>query len=284
MKYSISKDIQVVSQLLNISYSALANELGVARSTIQRIVKNKVYPSDLFLESFYSFTFDNNYRPIRLNNLHVQLAIDEYDKVLFHGAKNEIEDVDLDHSRKDVDVGVGFYLGESFEQSSSYVFSNIKSSVYIFDARKLSNLKTKEFSVSLEWMLMVSYHRHQLDKYKNSSYLTKIIDELNDYDVIVAPIADNNMYDIMNQFARGDITDLQAISALSASHLGKQHVLKTKRACECLVMVDRLYLSKPERESIKTKNKELAMTSFDKAKLAIENNRRKGKYIEEILK
>ena len=92
------------------------------------------------------------------------------------------------------------------------------------------------------------------------------------------------MYEIMNRFARGDITDEQAIASLSASSLGKQHVLKTEKACKSIKMIDRLYLCNDEREAIKEKNKENALVALDKYKIAVEKYRRLGKYVEEILK
>ena len=92
------------------------------------------------------------------------------------------------------------------------------------------------------------------------------------------------MYDIMTRFASGDITDEQAIHALSASHLGKQHVLKTIKACKSVKMIDRLYLSKKERMDIEKERKEAADISLDSANKAIESYRRIGNYIEEILK
>ena len=111
-----------------------------------------------------------------------------------------------------------------------------------------------------------------------------MIEDLEQFDVIIAPIADNSMYETMGQFARGEITDLQAISALSASTLGKQHVLKTKNACKAVKMVDRLYLCQAERKDIEQIQKESALVAVDKIKMAIESYRRQGKYIEEILK
>ena len=88
----------------------------------------------------------------------------------------------------------------------------------------------------------------------------------------------------MTRFASGDITDEQAIHALSASHLGKQHVLKTIKACKSVKMIDRLYLSKKERMDIEKGRKEAADISLDSANKAIESYRRIGNYIEEILK
>ena len=284
MKYKISQDIRIVCTLLDLTFSELAKELNVARSTITRVVKGETYPNDLFLEAFYSFAYKNKYRGIKLNALKSQFNQDRYSTILFHASKETIDgEIDLNHSRNDIDMGTGFYLGESFEQAASYAFPFKKSSIYIFDASKLSKLKTKEYKVDLEWMLTISYFRGQLSQYLKTPVMQNIIKGTDGYDVIIAPIADNNMYDIMNRFARGDITDLQAISALSASHLGKQHVLKTEKACKSLVEVDRLYLSNEERKDIEEIKREESIVSTDKMKVSIESYRRQGKYIEEIM-
>lgn len=284
MNYEIIGDIKTVCALLHLTYSALAEKLGVARSTVLRIVKGETYPSDLFLASFYSFAYQNSIRPVRLNDLKIQFALDRCDKVLFHGAKAAIDGaIDLMHSRSDIDVGAGFYMGESYEQASSYVFPYRNSSVYLFDARGLAGLKTKEFSVSLEWMLVVSYYRGYLQSHDRSPRIRGLIAEVERADVVVAPIADNDMYETMSRFARGEITDMQTISALSASHLGKQHVLKSELACRSVCAIERLYLCASEREHIETRRKEAAQVALDKSTLAIQTFRRQGKYIEEIL-
>ena len=285
MKYNISEDIRIVCKILDISFSKLADELNVARSTVMRIVKKEVYPTDHFLESFYSFAYKNNYHQIRLNDHKIQFAQEQNREILFHGARMDIEnDIDLHHSRKDIDIGIGFYMGESYMQSSSYIFMNRKSSIYIMTITNKNKLKIKEFDVSLEWMLMVSYFRGQLNEYADSEKIKNIIRDIAKYDIIVAPIADNNMYEIMNRFARGEITDKQAINALSASHLGRQIVLKTDKACKSVKLLNKLYLCKEEREDIEKERKEQSIMSLDGAKTSIEKYRRIGKYIEEILK
>ena len=284
MKYDASLDIKTVCQILNMSYSELANELGVARSTVTRIVNEESYPTELFLESFYSYMYNNTHHNIRINQLKIKYAQDHSKSILFHGAKDSLEgDIDLNHSRTNIDFGSGFYLGESYEQSSSYVFPYKKSSVYIFDTTGLKSLKIKELDVSLEWMIAVSYYRGQLERFKESKYIKNLVKDLEQYDVIIAPIADNNMYEMMNQFARGDITDQQAIHALSASYLGKQHVLKTEKACQSVKIINRLYLCKEERLDIEQERKGNALNSLNNAKKIIEQYRRKGKYVEEIL-
>ena len=282
MKYSIVKDIKIVLALLEITPSRLAEYLNVARSTINRIINRQINPSDTFLEIFYSFAYQNN---INLNEMKIRLANEKYDPILFHGARGPFESpIDLDYSRLDIDVGKGFYLGENYKQATSYIFANKKSSVLLFNITNLSQMVIKEFDVSLEWMLMICYYRGQIDQYKNSHIIKRIIQEVESSDIVVAPIADNNMYDIMNQFARGDITDKQATASLSASHLGKQHVLKSKKACLYTQLIDTLYLCKKERDDVEQERRTAAESSFNKSKEEIRKYRHIGQYIEEILK
>ena len=285
MKYNIAKDIEIACKILDLSYSSLAEELWVPTSTITRIVKEGVYPNDTFLETFYTYFNSLIILPVKLNEQKVRFAKEQYGNVYFHGSRTEIEGpIDLKHSRKDIDVGVGFYMGETYKQAADYIYSKNKSSIYLLTVQNISDLKIKELDVSLEWMLMVSYYRGTLDEYKDNETLQKIIKDIESYDIVVAPIADNNMYEIMNRFASGLITDKQAILSLSASHLGKQHVLKTERACENVKIIDRLYLCKDEREYIAMESKYIGENTKKEAKKLIEDNRRVGLYIEEILK
>ena len=90
MKYDVVNDIKTVMTLLELSPSGLAGELGVARSTVLRILSGQTEASPAVLERFYSFAFRNRFRPVKLNELKIQFAIDECDRVLFHGAKEGI--------------------------------------------------------------------------------------------------------------------------------------------------------------------------------------------------
>lgn len=285
MEYSVSTDIKTVCAIKNRSASFLSNELGVARSTITRLINEETKPSDYFLELFYSYVYQSTELSYKLNDFKIRYALEKYTNVFFHGARKEIEgNVDLFHSRDDVDMGPGFYLGESYEQASAYIFGNKKSSVYLFSFNDFKDLKIKEFDVSQEWMLAVCYYRGRLEEYKNHPIIKSIIQSIEEADIVIAPIADNNMYEIMNQFARGDITDKQATMALCASHLGKQHVVKSNKACAQLMMVDRLYLCAKERNDIEKVRREKALMSTNEAQQIIQKHRREGLYIEELLK
>lgn len=235
------------------------------------------------LEAIYSYPYENSFN---LNKVKSMLFEDEAKslKLLFHGAKNEIVGtIDSKHLNGKKDFGAGLYLSESFLSASSWICEWTYGSVYSFYL-DLSNLKVIKFDVDRKWMLAILYYRGLLDGYVLSEEVNKIVEEIESADVIVAPIADNQMYDTLNSFALKLISDEQCIHALSANNLGFQYLLKSNNAVSQLKQIDRHYLCKKEKkEYLKTK-KSISNDGYNKAQLAISEYRRKGKYIDELFK
>ena len=258
-----------------------ADSLGVSFATINRIENGKHNPSKFVLERIYGFAYENR---LRINSVMAEIFLETSNDIYFHGAKGDIEgEVDLNHSEEKIDFGPGFYLGESYKQSSSFVASTKDGSVYVFSLNK-TKLKVVEFGVNVEWMLAISYYRDSLkEQHRNSKKVKDIISKIESADLIVAPIADNSMYEIMTQFAKGKITDEQASHCLSASYLGKQYVIKKVKALEFLKFVSRLYLCEKEKKDILQAKVEDDMVAKTKVDASLIKYRRQGKFIEELL-
>ena len=107
--------------------------------------------------------------------------------------------------------------------------------------------------------------------------------EVEEADVIIAPIADNKMFYIMTQFALGEINADVALHSLSASKLGRQFVFKSNKALQNLVPIEKMYLSTPERADCRKFLNERSYEIDTKLKLA-KREFKTGLYIEEILK
>ena len=274
---NVAELLTVTKMLTGLSESKLADYLGVARSTLSRLQHGKTKPSDDLLEKLYSFAYENPFHSFSVNDLKMEFFLDLHKGLLFHGTRSLLDaPLDLDHSRTNVDLGRGFYLGETYQQAASYVAMTKKARVYVF--------KTKTFGVELEWMLAVAYYRGELERFKDHPLMRAIVDECEKADVIIAPIADNNMYELMNRFARGYITDLAATRALSASNLGLQHIFRTQKALDSLEMIDECFLCSAEKKDLFVSREKKAQTSMDKAKISLEKYRREGKYVEELFK
>ena len=147
-----------------------------------------------------------------------------------------------------------------------------------------SGLKRKKYSVNRDWMLTIAYYRGTLEQYENHPLIRKLVAESKSGDYIIAPIADNRMFQIINSFIAGEITDEQCKHCLAATNLGNQYVFTSDRAAKKLKVLERSYISANEREYYKRIRNEDTKLGDDKVKLARIQYRGKGRYIDEILK
>ena len=204
-------------------------------------------------------------------------------RLLFHGAKGSIEEpLSPYKSRKNNDFGQGFYTGESYEQAISFVSGFERSCVYFLDFDD-ADLTAKKYEVNQEWMMTIAYYRGALDEYKDHPIVKKLVEQSRECDFIIAPIADNRMFQIINSFIFGEITDEQCRHCLAATNLGSQYVFLNEKAVNQLQLVERCYISENEKEYYKRKRSSDTKLGEDKVKLARIQYRGKGKYIDEIL-
>lgn len=284
MEYKVSEDLKAIREILGISQIEMAAELGVQQVTLSRTESGGTNASYNLLEQIYDFAFDNKIRLGKLKEMMWREKVEQGHKILFHGAKNEIEgQISVMRSRINNDFGRGFYTGESYDQSLSFISGYEKSSVYFLDFNE-RNLKTKKFEVDQAWMLTIAYFRGALEEYQNSPVIRNLIKNVEDCDYIIAPIADNRMFQIINSFISGEITDEQCKHCLAATNLGYQYVFKSEKSVKQLKIIERAYVCKKEREYYKTVRGEESKLGDDKVKLARIQYRGKGQYIDEILK
>ena len=209
MEYNFSEDLKSIREILGFSQGELAEKIGVEQVTISRTELKKTEPSARLLEAVYSFAFDKNIKINKLKEMFWRDDLGANEKLLFHGAKTEIDgEIDIYKGRKNNDFGQGFYTGESYEQAISFVSGFGNSSVYYirFDDRYL---KCKRYEVNQEWMMTIAYYRGTLDEYKDHPAVKALIEQSRNCDYIIAPIADNRMFQIINSFIAGDLTDEQ---------------------------------------------------------------------------
>lgn len=283
MKYNFSEDLKSIREILNLSQRELAEQIGVEQVTIFRNESEQTEPSAKILESVYAFAFK---KKVRINKLKEMLWRDDlrkHEKLLFHGAKGEINgEIDIHKGRHNNDFGQGFYTGESYEQAISFVSGFAHSSVYYirFDD---TNLRCKRYEVNQEWMMTIAYYRGKLDMYRNHPTIKRLIAQSGDCDYIIAPIADNRMFQIINAFIDGEITDEQCKHCLAATNLGMQYIFISERAVSQAKILERCYISANEREYYKNIRLEEAVLGDNKVKLARRQYRGKGQYIDDIL-
>lgn len=284
MEYRFQEDVLLIQEVLGLSRRELARQIGVGSATLERWVRGVVQPSRQGLASLYGFAFR---RGVPLNRIKAQLRKEELEKtgyrLLFHGSKSGIEGpLSLTASRANNDFGRGFYCGESLEQSAMFVNHYEESAIYMaaFSDAGLCGLR---FGVDQNWMLAVSAFRGRLKEYENHPILQELMGHISEADYIAAPIADNRMFEIMDDFSQGFITDVQCQHALSATGLGMQWVMTSKRALDQVVLLEKCYLCPEERAYYEGRRKEELAVGLAKVKAAHRQYRGQGRYVDELL-
>lgn len=284
MAFRILQDIETVMELLEITTEEFVANIGVSRMTLNNWLSGRNEISEANMAAFYEFTFKSG---IRLNKIKEQLYKEDLngkdEVILFHGAKTKIEGkLRIDCSRKNNDFGQGFYCGESLEQSAMFVSNFSNSSLYMIKFDK-KNLTGRVFGVTRDWMLMIAYYRKRLGEFADSAIIKELTEQNRGVDYIIAPIADNRMFEIIDQFIDGEITDIQCKHCLSATNLGNQYVFVSEKALRQVEILERCYLAGKEKESYLNARQETYEVNRDKVKIARKQYRNQGKYIEEIL-
>lgn len=283
MDLRVYEDIEVILELLGLSIQEFAYELHVSASTVSRWKEPGATISPSNLEKIYDYAFKKN---VRLNKIKEQLFREECSEnhvLLFHGAKTELSgSISIEKSRKNNDFGQGFYCGESLEQSAMFVSGYPYSSLYILDFNS-SGRKALKLGVEQDWMLMIAFFRGKLAQYSEHPLIQRVLSRLNGIDYVIAPIADNRMFQIIDSFIDGEITDIQCQHCLSATNLGNQYVFLTQRAADQITVLRKCYLASVEKESYISVRSEDAKISNDKVKIARRQYRGQGQYIEDIL-
>ena len=285
MEFMVAQDIESIMEIAGLSMSDLAQEMGTSRIRISDWINNKSGISDKYLKIFYDLVYKKG---IRLNKIKAQFYSEDLVRgreiLLFHGSKTMIEGrLRVDGNKKINDFGDGFYCGESLEQSAMFVATRNKSSLYMlkFDPFKL---KSRYFSVNREWMLTIAFFRGRLDEYADTEKVKQLAKTRQEIDYIVAPIADNRMFEIIDSFIAGEITDVQCQHCLSATNLGMQYVFISEKALSHITLLERCYLSELEKKDYLSSRQEGFKMNTDKVKLAKKQYRNQGEYIEDILK
>lgn len=283
MEYNFSKDLKSIREILGVSQSEFADQIGVEQVTISRNELGKTNPSAKILENVYTFAFAKNIKINKLKEMFWRDDLKKHEKLLFHGAKSKIDgEIDIHRGRHNNDFGQGFYAGESYEQAISFISGFENSSVYYICFND-DDLTYKRYEVNQEWMMTIAYYRGALDEYKNHPVVKKIIEQSRACDYIIAPIADNRMFQIINSFIEGELTDEQCKHCLAATNLGMQYIFVSEKAVSQAKLIERCYISHNEREYYKNIRLEESKLGANKVKLARKQYRGKGQYIDEIL-
>lgn len=290
----LDKDLQIIEDFFvdeedDTSFNSICNKMDISPEDYLAIKDGELEPTKQQLENIYNFAYN---RGLYLNEITWQECLDEYRKnrvkVCTHGARTYIKgDIRLDANASNSiggtnDFADGFYIGQNISQAGMFVGEEPNSSLYFltFDPK---GLKCAYFDVDETWMLAIGLFRGRLTEYEDNPKLVAIKDKVANCDFVFAPIADNRLFEVIDSFIDGEITNLQCLYALSTTYLGYQYVLKTQKALDNLKVLKHLYYCAVEKSLYNREADIESTTSNNKALIARKRYKDKGEYISEIL-
>ncbi len=148
--------------------------------------------------------------------------------IVYHGSNSEIEKPDLEHSRKKVDFGVGFYVTPLLEQAEKWcvkykekgepaIISSYTLNEAVFDQYRVLRFT----SYSEEWLDFIVTCRKGMDT--------------SDYDLVMGGVANDRVFNTVELFFDGLIEKKEAIKRLQYEQPNLQLALRSQKLMEeCL--------------------------------------------------
>jgi len=207
---------------------------------------------------------------------------------IFHGSEFIIKKPKYNFGKKDNDYGLGFYctlnLSLAKEWSTRYVnFGFANEYLLNIDKLKILDLTSDKYNV-LNWIALLLKNRDfgkqfTKDHKKEIDYINKSYINPANYDVIIGYRADDAYFRFPVDFIVGDITLEQLSRIFKLGYLGKQIVLKSKKAFDSLKFVKAYETTINDKTSYKSRI-ESAMNQYSK----ITKTKEDGTYIYKLIK
>ncbi len=279
--------IKQIRKYLNISQNDFAEMLGTSFATINRWENGRAKPSKMAEDRLVEICEKENIPAFdfimdKINDEVASLDIPADRIVLYHGSKSGIVGDIKPQSRSQCDFGKGFYMGSIPEQPLTLICNFIDSKFYVVSFPKKTN-NTMTFNDDLEWAMFIAFNRGKMNNAIGTSIYNKYNNLSNNIDVMIGSIANDKMYQVLDDFFEETITDVALVSCLSALKLGTQYVCITDKACADIKIEKEIPLSYMEKEIIKITSNKYRSEGKRLADNIYKQHRREGKYFDEIL-
>lgn len=206
------------------------------------------------------------------------------DIILYHGSRGGLEGEIAPLSRARCDFGKGFYMGESPEQAKSLVIEDAAPVFYTLKF-KLSEIPEEKILklTDTDWIYTVLANRKKCPEFNELKLAKDIIKKMEEYDVIVGPIADDRMNEAMQRFSDYALTDKGLNACLKAVDYGVQYVAKSEFACSKIEIISERSIFGKEADDIRKFTEQKRKESRDIVKRSAMQYQRQGEYLNEII-
>lgn len=207
------------------------------------------------------------------------------DVILYHGSRGGIIGDIKPKSRIACDFGEGFYLCTNPMQAKGII---VEDSCPVFYEIKLKLSEIPEDRIlnlnGQDWVLAVLANRRRLKDINDSWIGPYWINRLQEFDVVIGPIADDRMNEAMRRFSDYGLTDKGLEACLKSVNYGTQYVLKSNLACSKVEIINEHEIFGQEADHVHAYTKSMRNEGRDVVNRMAAKYMRDGRYLNEMLK
>ena len=147
---------------------------------------------------------------------------------LYHGSLEIVEKPQILQANRPLDFGTGFYTTTSLQQARRWLKLRMEQNqasvgfINVYEYNPKKGLRTRRFlSANNAWIDFVHANR-------------TVVDYNHDYDIVVGPVANDNVYLSFNLYESGIISKLELIRRLKTYKLVDQLLFHTEQSLDTL--------------------------------------------------
>lgn len=163
------------------------------------------------------------------------------------------------------------------------VFYEVKFRLSEIPEDRILKLDSQSDDDMMKWLYIVLANRRLCKEFNELKLAKRIMDELEQYDVIIGTIADGSIKNAVKSFARCKLTDNGLLACLSYADYGQQYVAKTEFACSKIDILHEHNITQSDRNSARqyeSRQKAVRKGLIREIKKQYKND---GSYIDEIV-
>ncbi len=169
--------------------------------------------------------------------------------IIYHGSDNIINNPRHEGGRKFSDFGRGFYATTNIEMAKSWAARRKDKPAYVNKYMfNVDGLNSLTFDLDIHWILFIAYNRGLILNDEINDILSEKYKNINKYDVIIGPTADDRMFDTLNLFFNNNITIDHCLHALNSMDLDIQYNIKTQTGIDAVAFSGSTELDELDKE------------------------------------
>jgi hypothetical protein len=156
--------------------------------------------------------------------------------LLYHGSNTVISKPDLGMSKKYLDFGMGFYLTSNKNQAVEFSKKVVRRALKRREGAGIATINEYEFETeSAKRMLRVKIFDMPDEEWLDYVVSNRQgVGNADDYDVVIGPVANDDVFEVIEYYEDGMFTKEAAINALKIKKLFTQFTMKTEAALNML--------------------------------------------------